>query len=115
MSPVLGRCKTFILTAVQRQDQGRGQGQGGPGHEWGVGPASLQGTGIERLRCMSQSELRKPVATLTSRCRLGLFNTVPPFSRFVPDEETSMVMVGKISFCPKDVLGHGAEGTIVYR
>ncbi|MBV99046.1 Serine/threonine-protein kinase/endoribonuclease IRE1, partial [Eschrichtius robustus] len=31
------------------------------------------------------------------------------------DEETSMVMVGKISFCPKDVLGHGAEGTIVYR
>lgn len=26
-----------------------------------------------------------------------------------------MVMVGKISFCPKDVLGHGAEGTIVYR
>uniref|UniRef100_G3UF31 Serine/threonine-protein kinase/endoribonuclease IRE1 n=1 Tax=Loxodonta africana TaxID=9785 RepID=G3UF31_LOXAF len=31
------------------------------------------------------------------------------------DEETSMVLVGKISFCPKDVLGHGAEGTIVYR
>lgn len=31
------------------------------------------------------------------------------------DEESSMVMVGKISFCPKDVLGHGAEGTIVYR
>ncbi|XP_027728902.1 serine/threonine-protein kinase/endoribonuclease IRE1 [Vombatus ursinus] len=31
------------------------------------------------------------------------------------DEETSMVVVGKISFCPKDVLGHGAEGTIVYR
>ncbi|XP_054989349.1 serine/threonine-protein kinase/endoribonuclease IRE1 [Sorex araneus] len=31
------------------------------------------------------------------------------------DEETSLVMVGKISFCPRDVLGHGAEGTIVYR
>uniref|UniRef100_A0A8C4M3H9 Serine/threonine-protein kinase/endoribonuclease IRE1 n=1 Tax=Equus asinus asinus TaxID=83772 RepID=A0A8C4M3H9_EQUAS len=31
------------------------------------------------------------------------------------NEETSMVIVGKISFCPKDVLGHGAEGTIVYR
>lgn len=26
-----------------------------------------------------------------------------------------MVIVGKISFCPKDVLGHGAEGTIVYK
>ncbi|XP_006017458.1 serine/threonine-protein kinase/endoribonuclease IRE1 isoform X1 [Alligator sinensis] len=31
------------------------------------------------------------------------------------DEDTSTVMVGKISFNPKDVLGHGAEGTIVYR
>uniref|UniRef100_A0A8D0GK82 Serine/threonine-protein kinase/endoribonuclease IRE1 n=1 Tax=Sphenodon punctatus TaxID=8508 RepID=A0A8D0GK82_SPHPU len=31
------------------------------------------------------------------------------------DEDTSLVMVGKISFNPKDVLGHGAEGTIVYR
>ncbi|XP_025902696.1 serine/threonine-protein kinase/endoribonuclease IRE1 isoform X1 [Nothoprocta perdicaria] len=31
------------------------------------------------------------------------------------DGETDRVMVGKISFNPKDVLGHGAEGTIVYR
>ncbi|NXF99613.1 ERN1 endoribonuclease, partial [Sakesphorus luctuosus] len=31
------------------------------------------------------------------------------------DEGTSRVIVGKISFNPKDVLGHGAEGTIVYR
>ncbi|KAG8535747.1 hypothetical protein GDO81_027851, partial [Engystomops pustulosus] len=30
------------------------------------------------------------------------------------DEET-LVIVGKISFNPRDVLGHGAEGTIVYR
>lgn len=30
------------------------------------------------------------------------------------DEETK-VTVGKISFNPRDVLGHGAEGTIVYR
>uniref|UniRef100_A0A8C4Y6Q8 Serine/threonine-protein kinase/endoribonuclease IRE1 n=1 Tax=Gopherus evgoodei TaxID=1825980 RepID=A0A8C4Y6Q8_9SAUR len=29
--------------------------------------------------------------------------------------DTRIVMVGKISFSPKDVLGHGAEGTIVYR
>uniref|UniRef100_A0A452UT51 Serine/threonine-protein kinase/endoribonuclease IRE1 n=1 Tax=Ursus maritimus TaxID=29073 RepID=A0A452UT51_URSMA len=52
---------------------------------------------------------------LASRCfRLCLFKTTSS-SCFVPDEETSMVIVGKISFCPKDVLGHGAEGTIVYR
>ncbi|XP_061471498.1 serine/threonine-protein kinase/endoribonuclease IRE1 isoform X2 [Rhineura floridana] len=31
------------------------------------------------------------------------------------DENTATVVVGKISFHPKDVLGHGAEGTIVYR
>uniref|UniRef100_G1N759 Serine/threonine-protein kinase/endoribonuclease IRE1 n=1 Tax=Meleagris gallopavo TaxID=9103 RepID=G1N759_MELGA len=31
------------------------------------------------------------------------------------DDDTNRVMVGKISFNPKDVLGHGAEGTIVYR
>ncbi|KAK7940337.1 hypothetical protein WMY93_003663 [Mugilogobius chulae] len=30
-------------------------------------------------------------------------------------EETSMVRVGNIIFHPKKVLGHGAEGTIVYR
>uniref|UniRef100_A0A8C0GLA8 Serine/threonine-protein kinase/endoribonuclease IRE1 n=1 Tax=Chelonoidis abingdonii TaxID=106734 RepID=A0A8C0GLA8_CHEAB len=33
----------------------------------------------------------------------------------VVNEDTCLVMVGKISFSPKDVLGHGAEGTIVYR
>ncbi|XP_061086490.1 serine/threonine-protein kinase/endoribonuclease IRE1-like [Conger conger] len=31
------------------------------------------------------------------------------------DEESSIVRVGNISFSPKNVLGHGAEGTIVYR
>ncbi|OXB64849.1 hypothetical protein ASZ78_006587 [Callipepla squamata] len=31
------------------------------------------------------------------------------------DDDANTVMVGKISFNPKDVLGHGAEGTIVYR
>lgn len=41
--------------------------------------------------------------------------TSPSLEQDDEDEETSMVMVGKISFCPKDVLGHGAEGTIVYR
>ena len=43
------------------------------------------------------------------------FKMISSFSYFVPDEETRMVIVGKISFCPKDVLGHGAEGTIVYK
>lgn len=30
-------------------------------------------------------------------------------------EETSVIRVGNITFHPKEVLGHGAEGTIVYR
>ncbi|XP_028674786.1 LOW QUALITY PROTEIN: serine/threonine-protein kinase/endoribonuclease IRE1 [Erpetoichthys calabaricus] len=31
------------------------------------------------------------------------------------DDETRLARVGNLTFCPKDVLGHGAEGTIVYR
>lgn len=41
--------------------------------------------------------------------------TSPSLEQDDEDEETRMVIVGKISFCPKDVLGHGAEGTIVYK
>ncbi|TRY85507.1 hypothetical protein DNTS_016009 [Danionella cerebrum] len=32
-----------------------------------------------------------------------------------PDEESEIVRIGNIMFSPRDVLGHGAEGTIVYR
>ncbi|KAK7174133.1 hypothetical protein R3I93_001346 [Phoxinus phoxinus] len=31
------------------------------------------------------------------------------------EEESSVVRIGNITFSPRDVLGHGAEGTIVYR
>uniref|UniRef100_A0A4W3JZU1 non-specific serine/threonine protein kinase n=1 Tax=Callorhinchus milii TaxID=7868 RepID=A0A4W3JZU1_CALMI len=31
------------------------------------------------------------------------------------DDDSNIVTVGKISFNPKDVLGHGAEGTIVFK
>ncbi|KAJ1129588.1 hypothetical protein NDU88_007955 [Pleurodeles waltl] len=31
------------------------------------------------------------------------------------DEDQNIVKIGKISFNPKDMIGHGAEGTIVYR
>ncbi|KAJ8264092.1 hypothetical protein GJAV_G00145060 [Gymnothorax javanicus] len=31
------------------------------------------------------------------------------------DEESNIIRVGNISFSPRNVLGHGAEGTIVYR
>ncbi|CAM4424566.1 unnamed protein product [Leuciscus chuanchicus] len=31
------------------------------------------------------------------------------------EEESNMVRIGNITFSPRDVLGHGAEGTIVYR
>lgn len=31
------------------------------------------------------------------------------------EEESSVVRVGNVSFRPKEVLGHGAEGTIVYK
>lgn len=33
----------------------------------------------------------------------------------VADAEPDLVVVGKVSFNPKDVLGHGAGGTFVFR
>uniref|UniRef100_A0A671LHP4 Serine/threonine-protein kinase/endoribonuclease IRE1 n=1 Tax=Sinocyclocheilus anshuiensis TaxID=1608454 RepID=A0A671LHP4_9TELE len=33
----------------------------------------------------------------------------------VSEEESNIVRIGNITFNPRDVLGHGAEGTIVYR
>lgn len=72
----------------------------------------------ELLQSFLLSEDFKPTAILASKCfwcylKCLLLIIINIF--FVTDEETSMVIVGKISFCPKDVLGHGAEGTIVYR
>lgn len=32
-----------------------------------------------------------------------------------PGAATNLVTIGKISFNPKEVLGHGAEGTFVFR
>lgn len=34
---------------------------------------------------------------------------------FFSDEDSSIVRVGNIAFNPREVLGHGAEGTIVYK
>lgn len=39
----------------------------------------------------------------------------PGFDCVPSEEESSIVRVGNISFRPKEVLGHGAEGTIVYK
>lgn len=33
----------------------------------------------------------------------------------VLEEDTNIVRVGNITFHPRQVLGHGAEGTIVYK
>ncbi|XP_006005731.1 serine/threonine-protein kinase/endoribonuclease IRE1 [Latimeria chalumnae] len=47
----------------------------------------------------------------------GLYSQVYSMlnSENVDDPDTDLFVVGKISFNPKDVLGHGAEGTLVYR
>uniref|UniRef100_A0A674NN03 Serine/threonine-protein kinase/endoribonuclease IRE1 n=1 Tax=Takifugu rubripes TaxID=31033 RepID=A0A674NN03_TAKRU len=38
-----------------------------------------------------------------------------PYEHEEGEEESSVVRVGNVSFRPKEVLGHGAEGTIVYK
>uniref|UniRef100_A0A673ID31 non-specific serine/threonine protein kinase n=1 Tax=Sinocyclocheilus rhinocerous TaxID=307959 RepID=A0A673ID31_9TELE len=37
------------------------------------------------------------------------------FSSLISEDESNIVRIGNITFNPRDVLGHGAEGTIVYR
>ncbi|XP_048408198.1 serine/threonine-protein kinase/endoribonuclease IRE1 isoform X2 [Stegostoma tigrinum] len=44
-----------------------------------------------------------------------LQNGTTCYDEIVADNGTNLVTVGKISFKPKDVLGHGAEGTFVFR
>ncbi|XP_043945168.1 serine/threonine-protein kinase/endoribonuclease IRE2 [Protopterus annectens] len=55
----------------------------------------------------------------SSQRRLANGEFFPEFSDIASDSEkdteTNFVVVGKISFNPKDVLGHGAEGTFVFR
>ncbi|XP_067859133.1 serine/threonine-protein kinase/endoribonuclease IRE1 isoform X2 [Heptranchias perlo] len=45
----------------------------------------------------------------------SLHNGTAFYDGIVADTGTNLVTIGKISFSPKDVLGHGAEGTFVFR
>lgn len=41
--------------------------------------------------------------------------TVRIYVFVLSEEDSNIVRVGNITFRPKEVLGHGAEGTIVYK
>ncbi len=41
--------------------------------------------------------------------------TVCIYDFVLSEEDSNIVRVGNITFRPKEVLGHGAEGTIVYK
>lgn len=113
--PVLRKvvCHKFS-PCVKAGTQGRARGGSGLGCEWGMDPEALAlraGVGWAGASEIPSLDLRSESCSHSASRWFRLSS----FSCFVPDEEISVVMVGKISFCPKDVLGHGAEGTIVYR
>ncbi|XP_049635003.1 serine/threonine-protein kinase/endoribonuclease IRE1 [Suncus etruscus] len=88
----------------------RPSGDGMPGAE------PLDSSGLYSESSATSSPSTSPRASNHSLPSSGSTSRAGPFlEQDEEDGETSVVMVGKISFCPKDVLGHGAEGTIVYR
>uniref|UniRef100_A0A8C2IAA4 Serine/threonine-protein kinase/endoribonuclease IRE1 n=1 Tax=Cyprinus carpio TaxID=7962 RepID=A0A8C2IAA4_CYPCA len=72
------------------------------------------------IRLMS---MRMPVSKIiipVVQCHLILFFKSAywltyVFSSLISEEESNIVRIGNITFNPRDVIGHGAEGTIVYR
>ncbi|XP_051035168.1 serine/threonine-protein kinase/endoribonuclease IRE1 [Phodopus roborovskii] len=81
-------------------------------------PESLDSSGLFSESSGTSSSSPSPRASnhsLHSSSSASKAGTNPSLEQDDEDEETRMVIVGKISFCPKDVLGHGAEGTIVYK
>ncbi|KAJ6653925.1 hypothetical protein lerEdw1_007683 [Lerista edwardsae] len=85
-----------------------------PGHSSGTDPLP-EGSGdspgpTPEGRCLSSSSSSSPTTN-------GVFGQRPlgRSSARGPDADQETVVVGKISFCPKDVLGRGAGGTCVFR
>nr|XP_046161270.1 serine/threonine-protein kinase/endoribonuclease IRE1 [Oncorhynchus gorbuscha] len=83
-------------------------------------PFSPPGTDLPLLAPDADSDHSSPNGTpnITPRASNHSNLSVPELGSSANedgDEDPNMVRVGKIMFRPKNVLGHGAEGTIVYK
>eukprot|EP00062_Callorhinchus_milii_P019916 gi/632974979/ref/XP_007903973.1/ PREDICTED: serine/threonine-protein kinase/endoribonuclease IRE2 [Callorhinchus milii] len=68
-------------------------------------------------RSLSSTSLSQDSSGQSSHRYSGhsLDNGTALYDKILSDKELDRVMIGKISFNPKEVLGHGAEGTFVFR
>ncbi|XP_071671280.1 serine/threonine-protein kinase/endoribonuclease IRE2 isoform X3 [Patagioenas fasciata] len=99
------------LQLLQQQQQqmllpGRSPGEGVPGE-----PAELQ---LSQGSAVQRSQSSSPLACPEDLAN-GMVSMDPAVRAAAEDAEPDMIVVGKISFNPKDVLGHGAGGTFVFR
>ncbi|NWU57742.1 ERN1 endoribonuclease, partial [Dromas ardeola] len=84
-----------------------------PGRVSGEGvPAEPREPGLRRRSASQLSQSSSPLAHLKDLAN-GMVSPYPAVPAAA--EEPDMIVVGKVSFNPKDVLGHGAGGTFVFR
>ncbi|NXJ84847.1 ERN2 endoribonuclease, partial [Trogon melanurus] len=99
--------KQIQLLQQQRQEvllPGRVSGEGVPAETREPAPSR---------RSASQLSQRSGPTTRPEELSNGMVSSAPAVPRAA--EEPDVITVGKISFNPKDVLGHGAGGTFVFR
>ncbi|NXF34315.1 ERN1 endoribonuclease, partial [Nyctibius bracteatus] len=81
-------------------------------------PGRVAGEGVPTEPALSQGSASQPSQSSSPSARLkDLANGMVSAEPAVPAaaEEPDVIVVGKVSFNPKDVLGHGAGGTFVFR
>ncbi|XP_029821119.1 serine/threonine-protein kinase/endoribonuclease IRE2 [Manacus vitellinus] len=86
-----------------------------PGRVSGEGvPAGPGKPGLSRGSTLELSQSSGPSAPLEDPAN-GMVSPGLAVPEAAADAEPDLVVVGKVSFNPKDVLGHGAGGTFVFR
>ncbi|XP_054068584.1 serine/threonine-protein kinase/endoribonuclease IRE2 [Rissa tridactyla] len=86
-----------------------------PGRVSGEGvPAEPGEPGLRRRSASQLSQSSSPSAHLKDSAN-GMVSPDPAVPAAAEDAEPDVIAVGKVSFNPKDVLGHGAGGTFVFR
>lgn len=56
--------------------------------------------------------MSQPNSQTSEKSSRGKYGAVTAFAEELPD---GIVKIGKITFCPDEVLGKGCDGTFVYR
>ncbi|KFW64645.1 Serine/threonine-protein kinase/endoribonuclease IRE1, partial [Pygoscelis adeliae] len=77
-------------------------------------PAEPGEPGLSRGSTLQLSKSSGPSARLKDLAN-GMVSLDPAVPAAAEDAEPDVIVVGKVSFNPKDVLGHGAGGTFVFR